>query len=88
MLPSYSYLRYAVLNSACFLSTSHFEFISGNSQLSYAFQEDLVKGGFIVGVLDVTTTELADEIPVITLSESPPMIGGLGGKSIGFVFTD
>ena len=40
--------------------------------------EDLVKGGFIVGVLDATTTELADELVGGVLSAGPERSGGSG----------
>ena len=40
--------------------------------------EDLVKGGFIVGVLDVTTTELADELVGGVLSAGPDRLEAAG----------
>ena len=40
--------------------------------------EDLVKGGFIVGVLDVTTTELADELVGGVLSAGPERLEAAG----------
>ena len=40
--------------------------------------EDLVKGGFIVGVLDVTTTELADELGGGVLSAGPDRLEAAG----------
>lgn len=40
--------------------------------------EDLVKGGFIVGVLDVTTTELADELVGGVLSAGPDRMEAAG----------
>ena len=41
--------------------------------------EDLVKGGFLAGVLDVTTTELADELVGGILSAGPDRLGSCGG---------
>jgi len=40
--------------------------------------EDLVKGGFLVGVLDVTTTELADELVGGILSAGPNRLEAAG----------
>ncbi|MBC8233210.1 Tm-1-like ATP-binding domain-containing protein, partial [bacterium] len=40
--------------------------------------EDLVRGGFIVGVLDVTTTELADELVGGVLSAGPNRLEAAG----------
>ena len=40
--------------------------------------EDLVEGGFIVGVLDVTTTELADELVGGVLSAGPDRLEAAG----------
>jgi uncharacterized protein (UPF0261 family) len=40
--------------------------------------EDLVKGGFLVGVLDVTTTELADELVGGILSAGPERLDAAG----------
>jgi uncharacterized protein (UPF0261 family) len=40
--------------------------------------EDLVKGGFIVGVLDATTTELADELVGGVLSAGPDRLEAAG----------
>ncbi len=40
--------------------------------------EDLVKGGFLVGVLDVTTTELADELVGGILSAGPDRLEAAG----------
>ena len=40
--------------------------------------EDLVRGGFIVGVLDVTTTELADELAGGVLSAGPNRLEAAG----------
>ncbi len=44
--------------------------------------EDLVKGGFIVGVLDVTTTELADELVGGVLSAGPERLEAAGSEGI------
>ena len=44
--------------------------------------EDLVKGGFIVGVLDVTTTELADELVGGVLSAGPDRLEAAGNYGI------
>ena len=44
--------------------------------------EDLVKGGFIVGVLDVTTTELADELVGGVLSAGPDRLEAAGDLSV------
>ena len=44
--------------------------------------EDLVKGGFIVGVLDVTTTELADELVGGVLSAGPERLEAAGNEGI------
>lgn len=40
--------------------------------------EDLVKGGFLIGVLDVTTTELADELVGGILSAGPDRLEAAG----------
>ena len=47
--------------------------------------EDLVRGGFIVGVLDVTTTELADELVggVLSAGTGPSRSRGESGNSAG-----
>ena len=44
--------------------------------------EDLVRGGFIVGVLDVTTTELADELVGGVLSAGPNRLDAAGEAGI------
>lgn len=44
--------------------------------------EDLVKGGFLVGVLDVTTTELADELVGGILSAGPERLEATGEASL------
>ena len=44
--------------------------------------EDLVKGGFIVGVLDVTTTELADELVGGVLSAGPRRLEAAGDLGV------
>ena len=44
--------------------------------------EDLVRGGFIVGVLDVTTTELADELVGGVLSAGPERLEAAGNEGI------
>ena len=44
--------------------------------------EDLVKGGFIVGVLDVTTTELADELVGGVLSAGPDRLEAAGDLAV------
>ena len=44
--------------------------------------EDLVRGGFIVGVLDVTTTELADELVGGVLSAGPDRLEAAGNQGI------
>ena len=44
--------------------------------------EDLVKGGFIVGVLDVTTTELADELVGGVLSAGPDRLEAAGDLGV------
>lgn len=44
--------------------------------------EDLVSGGFIVGVLDVTTTELADELVGGVLSAGPDRLEAAGNRGI------
>jgi len=44
--------------------------------------EDLVRGGFIVGVLDVTTTELADELVGGVLSAGPNRLEAAGEMGI------
>ena len=44
--------------------------------------EDLVKGGFIVGVLDVTTTELADELVGGVLSAGQERLEAAGSEGI------
>lgn len=44
--------------------------------------EDLVKAGFIVGVLDVTTTELADELVGGVLSAGPERLEAAGDQGI------
>ncbi len=44
--------------------------------------EDLVNGGFIVGVLDVTTTELADELVGGVLSAGPDRLEAAGNRGI------
>ena len=44
--------------------------------------EDLVKAGFIVGVLDVTTTELADELVGGVLSAGPERLEAAGNQGI------
>ena len=47
--------------------------------------EDLVKGGFIVGVLDVTTTELADELVGGVLSAGPDRLEAAGELGVSQV---
>ncbi|HIE29656.1 TPA: UPF0261 family protein [Candidatus Poribacteria bacterium] len=44
--------------------------------------EDLVRGGFLVGVLDVTTTELADELVGGVLSAGPNRLEAAGEMGI------
>ena len=44
--------------------------------------EDLVKGGFIVGVLDATTTELADELVGGVLSAGPERLEAAGDLGV------
>ena len=44
--------------------------------------EDLVKGGFLVGVLDVTTTELADELVGGVLSAGPDRLEAAGQSGL------
>ena len=44
--------------------------------------EDLVEGGFIVGVLDVTTTELADELVGGVLSAGPDRLEAAGDLGV------
>lgn len=44
--------------------------------------EDLVRGGFIVGVLDATTTELADELVGGVLSAGPERLEAAGNEGI------
>ena len=44
--------------------------------------EDLVKGGFLAGVLDVTTTELADELVGGILSAGPDRLQAAGESSL------
>ena len=44
--------------------------------------EDLVKGGFLAGVLDVTTTELADELVGGVLSAGPDRLEAAGGVGL------
>ena len=44
--------------------------------------EDLVNGGFIVGVLDATTTELADELVGGVLSAGPNRLEAAGNQGI------
>jgi uncharacterized protein (UPF0261 family) len=44
--------------------------------------EDLVKGGFIVGVLDITTTELADELVGGVLSAGPERLEAAGNLGV------
>ena len=44
--------------------------------------EDLIRGGFITGVLDVTTTELADELVGGVLSAGPDRLEAAGSISI------
>ena len=44
--------------------------------------EDLVEGGFIVGVLDVTTTELADELVGGVLSAGPDRLEAAGALGV------
>ncbi len=44
--------------------------------------EDLVKGGFIAGVLDVTTTELADELVGGVLSAGPDRLEAAGDLGV------
>ena len=44
--------------------------------------EDLVKGGFLVGVLDVTTTELADELVGGILSAGPERLEAAGQSGL------
>ena len=44
--------------------------------------EDLVEGGFIVGVIDVTTTELADELVGGVLSAGPDRLEAAGALGV------
>ena len=44
--------------------------------------EDLVKGGFLAGVLDVTTTELADELVGGVLSAGPDRLEAAGDSGL------
>lgn len=44
--------------------------------------EDLVKGGFLIGVLDVTTTELADELVGGILSAGPDRLEAAGESGL------
>ena len=44
--------------------------------------EDLVKGGFLAGVLDVTTTELADELVGGVLSAGPDRLEAAGASGL------
>ena len=44
--------------------------------------EDLVKGGFLAGVLDATTTELADELVGGVLSAGPDRLEAAGGAGL------
>ena len=44
--------------------------------------EDLVKGGFLAGVLDVTTTELADELVGGILSAGPDRLEAAGQSGL------
>ena len=44
--------------------------------------EDLIRGGFIAGVLDVTTTELADELVGGVLSAGPDRLEAAGKHSV------
>ena len=44
--------------------------------------EDLVKGGFIIGVLDATTTELADELVGGVLSAGPDRLEAAGDLGV------
>ena len=44
--------------------------------------EDLIKGGFIVGVLDATTTELADELVGGVLSAGPDRLEAAGDLGV------
>ena len=44
--------------------------------------EDLVRGGFLAGVLDVTTTELADELVGGVLSAGPDRLEAAGGAGL------
>ena len=44
--------------------------------------EDLVKGGFLAGVLDVTTTELADELVGGILSAGPDRLEAAGTRRV------
>ena len=44
--------------------------------------EDLIRGGFIAGVLDVTTTELADELVGGVLSAGPNRLEAAGKHSV------
>ena len=44
--------------------------------------EDLIRGGFIAGVLDVTTTELADELVGGVLSAGPDRLEAAGNHSV------
>jgi uncharacterized protein (UPF0261 family) len=44
--------------------------------------EDLVKGGFLAGVLDVTTTELADELVGGVLSAGPDRLEAAGQSGL------
>ena len=44
--------------------------------------EDLVKGGFLAGVLDVTTTELADELVGGILSAGPERLEAAGQAAL------
>src|SRR4029077_14207632 len=45
--------------------------------------EALVRGGFLAGVLDTTTTELADELVGGVLSAGAPRLGAGGGGGGG-----
>lgn len=44
--------------------------------------EDLVKGGFLAGVLDITTTELADELVGGVLSAGPSRLEAAGARGL------
>src|SRR5437763_11537343 len=44
--------------------------------------EKLVRGGFLAGVLDVTTTELADELVGGVLSAGPDRLEAAGGERV------